>query len=68
MDANAKERSREELIDGMRELYGEMKGTPFRSWVDGVSCSQIGSDSWLLRFNKWESCSSSSSSSSSSGK
>lgn len=63
VEANGKERSREEMIDGMRELYGEMKGTSFRSWVDGISSSQIGSSSWLLRFNKWESSSSSLSSS-----
>uniref|UniRef100_A0A0A0KWK3 Sucrose-phosphatase n=1 Tax=Cucumis sativus TaxID=3659 RepID=A0A0A0KWK3_CUCSA len=62
VDPNGKERSREELIDGIRESYGDMKGTPFRTWLDGLSSSQVGSDSWLLRFNKWDSSSSSSSS------
>ncbi|XP_038892441.1 sucrose-phosphatase 2-like [Benincasa hispida] len=65
VDANGKERSREELIDGMRGLYGDMKATPFRTWLDGLSSAQVGSNSWLLRFNKWESSSSSSRSSSS---
>ncbi|XP_022945512.1 sucrose-phosphatase 1-like [Cucurbita moschata] len=65
VDTSRNERSREELVDGMRGLYGDMKGTRFRSWVDGLSSSEIGSDSWLLRFNKWESYSSSSSLSSS---
>ncbi|XP_022968607.1 sucrose-phosphatase 1-like isoform X1 [Cucurbita maxima] len=65
VDTSGNERSREELVDGMRGLYGDMKGTQFRSWVDGLSSSEIGSDSWLLKFNKWESYSSSSSLSSS---
>ena len=63
VDTSGNERSREELVDGMRGLYGDMKGTRFRCWVDGLSSSEIGLDSWLLRFNKWESFSSSSSSS-----
>ncbi|XP_022150700.1 sucrose-phosphatase 1-like [Momordica charantia] len=57
------ERGMEECIDAMRGLYGDNKKgkeMPFRSWIDRLSSTQIATDSWLLRFHKWESSSSSS--------
>lgn len=29
-------------------------GKSFRVWVDRVTPSQIGSDTWVVKFDKWE--------------
>ncbi|PON42062.1 HAD-superfamily hydrolase, subfamily IIB [Parasponia andersonii] len=34
--------------------YGDKQGQQFRVWVDRVLASQISSDAWLVKFNKWE--------------
>ncbi|KAJ6827304.1 sucrose-phosphatase 2-like [Iris pallida] len=48
------ERSLHECIDLFGPCYGDKKGKGFRVWVDRVSASQIGSDDWLVKFDKWE--------------
>ncbi|PIA54223.1 hypothetical protein AQUCO_00900639v1 [Aquilegia coerulea] len=49
------ERSLYECIDAMQKCYGDKQGKNFRLWVDRVSATQIGSDAWLVKFDKWES-------------
>ncbi|KAK8677392.1 hypothetical protein V6N13_142934 [Hibiscus sabdariffa] len=41
--------------DMMERLYGDKQGKRYRIWLDRVSILQIGSDSWLVKFDKWES-------------
>ncbi|KAJ4976877.1 hypothetical protein NE237_001983 [Protea cynaroides] len=41
-------------MDAMGKCYGDKQGKQFRIWIDRVSCSQIGSDIWLVKFDKWE--------------
>lgn len=36
--------------------YGDKQGKKFRVWLDRVFHSQIGTDTWLVKFNKWEIC------------
>lgn len=38
----------------MGSLYGDNQGKQFRIWVDRLSSAQIGSDAWLVKFDKWE--------------
>lgn len=44
-----------QCIDSVARLYGDKKEHQFRVWVDRVSSAQIGSDTWLVKFYKWES-------------
>ncbi|XP_044460737.1 sucrose-phosphatase 2-like [Mangifera indica] len=48
------ERSLHLSIDVMAGLYGDKQGKQYRIWVDRVSSAQIGSDVWLIKFDKWE--------------
>lgn len=48
------ERSLPECINEMRRWYGDKMGKSFRVWVDRVTPSQIGSDTWVVKFDKWE--------------
>ncbi|KAH1064497.1 hypothetical protein J1N35_029484 [Gossypium stocksii] len=41
--------------DMMERLYGDKRGKQYCIWLDRVSTSQIGSDAWLVKFDKWES-------------
>lgn len=41
-------------LDSMAKLYGDKTEHLFRVWVDRVSSAQIGSDTWLVKFYKWE--------------
>ncbi|MBA0786913.1 hypothetical protein Gotri_000107 [Gossypium trilobum] len=41
--------------DMMERLYGDKQGKQYCIWLDRVSTSQIGSDAWLVKFDKWES-------------
>ncbi|KAK9283513.1 hypothetical protein L1049_011759 [Liquidambar formosana] len=43
-----------QFIDAMGRSYGDKQGNQYRVWVDRVSSAQIGSDIWLVKFNKWE--------------
>ncbi|XP_065872543.1 sucrose-phosphatase 2-like [Euphorbia lathyris] len=42
-------------IDTMIKLYGCKQGKQYRVWVDQVSSAQVSSDTWLVKFFKWES-------------
>lgn len=44
-----------ECLNALEKSYGHMQGCRFRVWVDRVSSAQIGSNSWLVKFDKWES-------------
>lgn len=39
----------------MGSFYGDKQGKNFQVWVDRVSSAQIGSDAWLVKFDKCES-------------
>ncbi|KAG6514863.1 sucrose-phosphatase 1-like [Zingiber officinale] len=43
-----------ERIDAVISCYGDKRGKRFRVWLDRVSFSQISSDAWLVKFDKWE--------------
>ncbi|KAL4200426.1 hypothetical protein AMTRI_Chr03g56460 [Amborella trichopoda] len=43
-----------ECINALGSCYGDKQGKKFCVWVDKVSSSQIGSDIWLVKFDKWE--------------
>ena len=49
------ERTIHQCIDAMERLYGDRQGKQFKVWVDRVSSAQIGSDTWLVKCDKWES-------------
>ncbi|KAJ3682906.1 hypothetical protein LUZ60_013133 [Juncus effusus] len=51
---SGKENSLHETVDILNSCYGNKKGMSFRIWLDKVLVSQIGTDCWLVRFNKWE--------------
>ncbi|CAJ1967329.1 unnamed protein product [Sphenostylis stenocarpa] len=48
--------SLEEYINMFRKVYGDQQGKQFRTWVDDVLATQLGSDAWLMKFRKWELC------------
>ncbi|OVA07209.1 Sucrose-phosphate synthase [Macleaya cordata] len=48
------ERPLHECVDVMKNCYGDKQGKQFRIWVDRVTSAQIGSDTWLVKFDKWE--------------
>ncbi|KAK0592507.1 hypothetical protein LWI29_020474 [Acer saccharum] len=43
-----------QCVDVMASLYGSEQGKQYRVWVDRVASAQIGSDTWLVKFDKWE--------------
>ncbi|XP_021773446.1 sucrose-phosphatase 2-like isoform X2 [Chenopodium quinoa] len=43
-----------DCLDALEKSYGHMQGRRFTVWVDRVSSAQIGSDTWLVKFDKWE--------------
>ena len=43
-----------DYISGLRSCYGDKQGKQFRVWVDRVLATQISSDTWLVKFHKWE--------------
>ncbi|XVE68544.1 hypothetical protein DITRI_Ditri09bG0076400 [Diplodiscus trichospermus] len=43
--------------DIIERLYGDKQGKNYCVWLDRVSTAQIGSDAWLVKFDKWESTS-----------
>ncbi|KAK1577880.1 hypothetical protein Q3G72_025635 [Acer saccharum] len=49
------ERPLHRCIDVMESLYGSEQGKQYRVWVDRVASAQIGSETWLVKFDKWES-------------
>ncbi|KAK8534627.1 hypothetical protein V6N12_057271 [Hibiscus sabdariffa] len=38
----------------MERLYGDKQGKGYQIWLDCISISQIGLDSWLVKFAKWK--------------
>ncbi|XP_061372139.1 sucrose-phosphatase 1-like isoform X1 [Gastrolobium bilobum] len=44
-----------EYINVLRNCYGDKEGKQYRVWVDGILATQIDSDTWLVKFDKWES-------------
>ena len=48
------ERPLHQCVDVMASLYGSEQGKQYRVWVDRVASAQIGSDTWLVKFDKWE--------------
>ncbi|XP_017985221.1 PREDICTED: sucrose-phosphatase 2 [Theobroma cacao] len=42
-------------MDMMERLYGDKLGKKYRVWLDWVSAAQIDLNSWLVKFDKWES-------------
>ncbi|XP_024030597.1 probable sucrose-phosphatase 2 [Morus notabilis] len=52
---NGFEQSFSDSVSGLRNYHGDQQGKRFRVWVDRVFASQISSDTWLVKFNKWES-------------
>ncbi|PWA40436.1 sucrose-phosphatase 2 [Artemisia annua] len=43
-----------DVIAKLKDSYGDKKGKQYRIWVDQVFSSQIDSDTWLVKFKKWE--------------
>ncbi|KAJ8754504.1 hypothetical protein K2173_005665 [Erythroxylum novogranatense] len=43
-----------DAINAIRSSYGDKQGKQFRVWVDRVLPTKISSDTWLVKFNKWE--------------
>ncbi|XP_015064702.1 sucrose-phosphatase 1 isoform X2 [Solanum pennellii] len=50
------EKSLEECVNTLKKCHGNKKGKQYRIWVDQVLPTQVGSDSWLVSFKKWELC------------
>ncbi|KAJ1432909.1 Sucrose-phosphatase-like, N-terminal, partial [Sesbania bispinosa] len=43
-----------EYVNILRKVHGDKQGKQFCIWVDNVLATQIGSDTWLFTFDKWE--------------
>ncbi|XP_059646548.1 sucrose-phosphatase 1-like [Cornus florida] len=43
-----------DCIDALKGCYGDKQGKQFRVWVDQVLSTKIGSNTWLVKFTKWE--------------
>ncbi|KAI6696562.1 hypothetical protein NL676_016681 [Syzygium grande] len=48
------EQSFRECISALKGNHGDQKGKQYRVWVDQVFPMKIGSDTWLVKFQKWE--------------
>lgn len=48
------EQSLSDSLNSIRKHYGDSRGKQYRVWVDRVLPTKIGSDSWLVKFEKWE--------------
>nr|XP_043631546.1 sucrose-phosphatase 2-like [Erigeron canadensis] len=48
------EQSLYDFIGKLKECYGDQKGKQHRVWVDQVFPAQIDSNTWLVKFKKWE--------------
>ncbi|XP_074310771.1 sucrose-phosphatase 2-like [Silene latifolia] len=44
----------DECLTALENSYGNEKGCGFWLWLDRISSAQIGSDTWLVKFDKWE--------------
>ncbi|XP_027176070.1 sucrose-phosphatase 1 [Coffea eugenioides] len=43
-----------DCVNAFRTCYGDQQGKGYRVWVDQVLPTQVGSDSWLVKYKKWE--------------
>ncbi|KAI3859821.1 hypothetical protein MKW92_048347 [Papaver armeniacum] len=43
-----------DYLDQMTKFYGDKQGEQFRVWADRVISTKIGSDTWSVKFDKWE--------------
>ena len=43
-----------DCVNAFRTCYGDQQGKSYRVWVDQVLPTQVGSDSWLVKYKKWE--------------
>ncbi|WCJ34142.1 Sucrose-phosphatase 2 [Euphorbia peplus] len=50
------ELSLHDAVNEFRSFYGDKQGKPFHVWVDRVLSTKIDSDTWLVKFYKWEMC------------
>lgn len=48
------EQSLRDCINTLKNRCGDKKGKEFRVWVDQVLPTQIDSNTWLVKFKKWE--------------
>ncbi|KAL2327321.1 hypothetical protein Fmac_020748 [Flemingia macrophylla] len=43
-----------EYVNILRKVYGDKQGKQFRILVENVLATQLDSDTWLIKFDKWE--------------
>ncbi|XP_020233132.1 sucrose-phosphatase 1 [Cajanus cajan] len=43
-----------DYVNVLRKVYGDKQGKQFRTLVDNVLATQLDSDTWLIKFDKWE--------------
>jgi len=43
-----------EYVNILRKVHGDKQGKQFRIWVDDLLATPLGSDTWLVKFDKWE--------------
>ncbi|XP_015900381.3 sucrose-phosphatase 1 [Ziziphus jujuba] len=48
------EQTLSDCINTLRSHYGDKQGKQFRVWVDKILHTKISTDTWLVKFNKWE--------------
>lgn len=48
------EQSLSDSLSSIQKHYGDSHGKQYRVWVDRVLPTKIGSDAWLVKFDKWE--------------
>ncbi|KAK9733128.1 hypothetical protein RND81_04G045500 [Saponaria officinalis] len=44
----------DECLNALENSYGLEQGSRFRVWLDRITSAQIGSDTWLVKFDRWE--------------
>lgn len=48
------EKSLHDCIDKLKDCFGDKKEKHYRVWVDQVFPSQTDSETWIVKFKKWE--------------
>ncbi|KAL9235275.1 hypothetical protein vseg_010048 [Gypsophila vaccaria] len=44
----------DECLNALENSYGLEQGNRFWVWLDRITSAQIGSDTWLVKFDRWE--------------